>query len=503
MPMLIEDVVADAALSQSSNVQLADSQLRESQGSGDGNSPAASGHRHGARKHRAPSFSASAPGSSLGLMFASAPAGVVPNLLYSNNSAQQTSPRRQLFRRRGANSNNNLADATASERSPDSTANTSHESLLPPEANKATVPSIGRTSSTTSQHVAEDLGILMRDKYMAFVSECSQTLLPGQPPSGVQNQKSQEMRLFVQRLMALLASPNSPSSRDSVGVPSLQYTVSATREVVKQFGYAAVESGRAVDIIAVLLRLLQPSSRTRVALKYLRDEQAGVIVNEHRRNHAQQSHGPAAEEVRKIDGTLRLLQSVLVASSDSASAGARLQTRLDSALMPSLRHLFDLLIVARPVSDTASQVLLLLLQRFDDPGESAHGASLAFRWYETDPHLLHDAARAALSRIVALGFKDSDEEVDSACGAPFVGASASISRSVSPEMPVLVIDDEIEPGYQPSTLSEGDAELRGGNGLDVPDGSGRELGSFLYNVGTVPVAESDMVSDTGLVSDDD
>ncbi|KAJ2060269.1 Cell morphogenesis protein PAG1, partial [Coemansia sp. S2] len=504
MPMLIADIVADAALSQSSNVQLADSQLRESQGSGDGNSPAASGHRHGARKHRAPSFSASAPGSSLGLMFASAPAGVVPNLLYSNNAAQQTSPRRQLFRRRGANSNNNLADATASERSPDGTANTSHESLLPPEANKATVPSIGRTSSTTSQHVAEDLGILMRDKYMAFVSECSQTLLPGQLLSGVQNQKSQERRLFVQRLMALLASPNSSSSRDSVGVPSLQHTVSATREVVKQFGYAAVESGRAVDIIAVLLRLLQPSSRTRVALKYLRDEQAGVIVNEHRRNHAQQSHGPAAEEVRKIDVTLRLLQSVLVASSDSASAGARLQTRLDSALMPSLRHLFDLLIVARPVSDTASQVLLLLLQRFDDPGESVHGVvSSAFRWYETDPHLLHDAARAALSRIVALGFKDSDEEVASACGAPFVGASASTSRSVSPEMPVLVIDDEIEPGYQPSTLSEGDAELRGGNGLDVPDDSGRELGSFLYSVGTGPVAESDMVSDTGLVSDDD
>ncbi|KAJ2245295.1 hypothetical protein GGI13_005889 [Coemansia sp. RSA 455] len=436
-------------------------------------------------------------------MFASAPAGVVPNLLYSNNSAQQTSPRRQLFRRRGANSNNNLADATASERSPDGTANTSHESLLPPEANKAPVPSIGRTNSTMSQHVAEDLGMLMRDKYMALVSECSQTLLPGQPPSGVQNQKSQEMRLFVQRLMALLASPNSSSSRDSVGVPSLQYTVSATREVVKQFGYAAVESGRAVDIIAVLLRLLQPSSRTRVALRYLRDEQAGVIVNEHRRNHAQQSHGPAAEEVRKIDVTLRLLQSVLVASSDSASAGARLQTRLDSALMPSLRHLFDLLIVARPVSDTASQVLLLLLQRFDDPGESAHGVSSAFRWYETDPHLLHDAARAALSRIVALGFKDSDEEVASACGAPFVGASASTSRSVSPEMPVLVIDDEIEPGYQLSTLSEGDAELRGGNGLDVPDDSGREFGSFLYNVGTVPVAESDMVSDTGLVSDDD
>ncbi|KAJ2859155.1 Cell morphogenesis protein PAG1, partial [Coemansia aciculifera] len=537
LPTLIEDVVADAALSQSTHGLPADSQLRESQGSGDGNSPAASGHRHGARKHRAPSFSASAPGSSLGLMFASAPAAVMPNLLYSNNVAlrggpayqpQQTSPRRQLFRRRGANSNNNLADAAAaaSERSPDpdGTANTSRESLLPPEANKASVPSIGRTSSTTSQHVAEDLGMLMRDKYMAFISECSQTLLLGQTPAlAQQNQKSQEMRLFVQRLMALLtvAGSTSSSSRDSVGAPSLQHTVSATREVVKQFGYATVESGRAVDIIAVLLRLLQPSSRTRVALKYLRDEQAGAIVNEHRRSQAQ-PHGPAAaaEEVRKIDVTLRLLQSVLVASSDSASAGARSQARLDSALMPSLRHLFDLLIVARPISDTASQVLLLLLQRFDDPGDSgsAHGVHLALKWYETDPHALHDAARAALSRIVALGIKDSDdEEAASGCGVPFVSGSTSTSRSVSPEMPILVIDDEIERGYQLSAmhLSDGDCELPDGNGCamsslehgldDIEPVLGTDGGSFLYSASGGSVAGSDVgvVSDTAHINDDD
>ncbi|KAJ2688840.1 hypothetical protein IWW39_001889 [Coemansia spiralis] len=208
---------------------------------------------------------------------------------------------------------------------------------------------------------------------------------------------------------------------------------------------------------------------------------------------AQPQHGPAAEEVRKIDGTLRLLQSVLVASSDSASGGGRSQAllRVDSALMPSLRHLFDLLIVARPVSDTASQVLLLLLQRFDEPtlgdaGSAAHGMYSAFKWYETDSYVLHESARAALSRIVALGIKDGEEVLG--CGAPLADTSASTSRSVSPEMPVLVLDGE---------LSRDDGE-----GLSEHALGG---GSFFYAASGGSVAESDgyVPSDTGPVSDDD
>ncbi|KAJ2733635.1 Cell morphogenesis protein PAG1 [Coemansia sp. BCRC 34962] len=525
LPALIEDVIADVALLQSTHSPSADLQPRESQGSEDSNSPATGGHRHGARKHRAPGFSASAPGSSLGLMFASAPVAA-PGLLHSSNVAlrggpahqpQQTSPRRQLFRRRGANSNNNLADAAAGvgaspERSPEpnGTANTSRDSLLPPEATKVSAPSIGRTSSTTSQHVAEDLGTLMRDKYVAFVSECSQILLLGQQTM-MQNQKSsQEMRVFVQRLLTLLAAP-AASAHDSANAPSLQHTVSAAREVMKQFGYAAVECGRAVDVIAVLLRLLQPSSRMRVALKYLRDEQARTIVNEHRRNQMGHSqHGPAAEEVRKIDGALRLLQSVLVASSDSASGNGRSQAllRVDSALMPSLRHLFGLLIVARPISDTASQVLMLLLQRFDDPalgdaGFAAHGVYSAFKWYETDSHALHGSARAALSRIVALGIKDSGSDGEEAlgCRARLADSPASASRSVTPEMPVLVLDGELSREYQLSAvrLLESDGDGLSEHGLDG--------GPFFYGASGGSVAESDnylgVPSDTGPMSDDD
>ncbi|KAJ2909550.1 hypothetical protein GGI21_001769 [Coemansia aciculifera] len=110
--------------------------------------------------------------------------------------------------------------------------------------------------------------------------------------------------------------------------------------------------------------------------------------------------------------------------------------------MPSLRHLFDLLVVARPISEIASQVLLLLLQRFDEPGGAVgdsgpYGfpASGLSKWYETDVHLLHDAARTALSRIVALGINSADaaSNDDLSVGTP---------RSVSPEMPVLVIDSE-------------------------------------------------------------
>ncbi|KAJ2571360.1 hypothetical protein GGH95_004169, partial [Coemansia sp. RSA 1836] len=278
LPALIEDVVADVAFSQGAHLQDSSSsssqKLNESQGGEECDNPVASnrGRRHGARKHRAPphppsapSFSTSAPpGSSLGLMFASAPA-VVPNLLYSNSAASRggptqqqnpllSSPRRQLFRRRGANnSNSNMADTTtdlAVELSPDPAAgNASRESLLSQgaEAVKVSVSSSligGRASgSAASQYGLEESGMLLvRDKYLSFISECSQTLLVLQQ----QQQRSQETRLFVQRLSALLAAataaahPSSSASSSSLpldgGVPSLQHTVGATREVVKQFG---------------------------------------------------------------------------------------------------------------------------------------------------------------------------------------------------------------------------------------------------------------------------
>ncbi|KAJ2811902.1 hypothetical protein H4S07_001760, partial [Coemansia furcata] len=199
-------------------------------------------------------------------------------------------------------------------------------------------------------------------------------------------------------------------------------------EVVKQFGYAAVESGHAPDIIAILLRLLAPSARTRLMLKY--DQQ-------------RRSPGDGeGEDVRKILSALRLLHSVLAASNDPV--------RMDAALMPSLRHLFDLLIVARPISDMATQVLTLLMQRFDDlPADPAVGS-----WYETDALVLQDLARSSLARIVELGMGDDDDE--------FEGSVGTSSRSVSPEMPVLVLDSSNDHG-----LADG---LRGASHSGSPEG---------------------------------
>ncbi|KAJ2827350.1 hypothetical protein GGI24_002670, partial [Coemansia furcata] len=252
---------------------------------------------------------------------------------------------------------------------------------------------------------------VVRDKYVAFISECSQTLLSRQ-------QSHQETRVFVQRLLALFPTSSAETLlKDAAG------------EVVKQFGYAAVESGHAPDIIAILLRLLQPSTRTRLVLKYLRDQQP----IDHRRSPEE------GEDVRKIHLALRLLHSVLAACGDLV--------RLDAALMPSLRHLFDLLIVARPISDMATQVLTLLMQRFDDlPAEPAVGS-----WYETDVLVLQDLARSSLAHIVELGMDNELEDSD--------GGSL---RSVSPEMPVLVLDSSSD--YRMA------GELHGASHCGSPEG---------------------------------
>ncbi|KAJ2831661.1 hypothetical protein FBU31_002233, partial [Coemansia sp. 'formosensis'] len=365
LPTIIEDAA------QTQNAHLS-GETRESVGA-DMN-PAPSGHRHGTR--RAPSFSNGAlpPGASLGLMFASVPNG--------HRSGMQQQSRRQLFRRRGPHN---------AEHSPDAA---SRESLLPPEP-----PSI----SSSAASCVEDA---VRDKYVGFISECTQTLLSGQ----------QEMRVFVQRLLALFATSSAETlPRDKAA------------EVVKQFGYAVVESGHAPDIIAILLRLLAPSARTRLMLKY--DQQ---------RRSPEDGEG---EDVRKILSALRLLHSVLAASNDPV--------RLDAALMPSLRHLFDLLIVARPISDMATQVLTLLMQRFDDlPADPAVGS-----WYETDALVLQDLARSSLARIVELGMDDDEE---------FVGSVGTSLRSVSPEMPVLVLDSSND-----SHLADG---LRGASRRGSPEG---------------------------------
>ncbi|KAJ2585605.1 hypothetical protein H4R99_008672 [Coemansia sp. RSA 1722] len=78
--------------------------------------------------------------------------------------------------------------------------------------------------------------------------------------------------------------------------------------------------------------------------------------------------------------------------------------------MSKLRHLLDLVIVAKPVSDKASRVLQVLLQRFDE-GCPANGScsGLAeegdrrYLWYQSDAVVLLSAARNALARLVGFG----------------------------------------------------------------------------------------------------
>ncbi|KAJ2123145.1 Cell morphogenesis protein PAG1 [Coemansia sp. RSA 720] len=220
------------------------------------------------------------------------------------------------------------------------------------------------------------------DKYTAFIDECSHVL------DGAGRDTSQLLHVL---------------------------STSSMHDIVRQFGYAAVSCGPSVcsQIVSILLRYLHPSEHTRIALRYMRDH---VWTTE--------------RELRRMDVCLQLLHSVL---GDSTCF-------VDSAMAPSLRHLFDLLVVARPISDLASRVLHVLL-RFD---EIQVGPSSM--WYEEDAGVLQSVARDALARIVRVGFDQSD--------------AGTVSRSVSPEMPVLVIPHaDVEHETQKSDTSDLLAEL--------------------------------------------
>ncbi|KAJ2472215.1 hypothetical protein IWW56_006189, partial [Coemansia sp. RSA 2131] len=220
------------------------------------------------------------------------------------------------------------------------------------------------------------------DKYTAFIDECSHVL------DGAGRDTSQLLHAL---------------------------STSSMHDIIRQFGYAAVSCGPSVcsQIVSILLRYLHSSEHTRIALRYMRDH---VWTTE--------------RELRRMDVCLQLLYSVL---GDSTCF-------VDSAMAPSLRHLFDLLVVARPISDLASRVLHVLL-RFD---EIQVGPSSM--WYEEDTRVLQSVARDALARIVQVGFDQSD--------------AGTVSRSVSPEMPVLVIPHaDVEHETQESDTSDLLAEL--------------------------------------------
>ncbi|KAJ2498637.1 Cell morphogenesis protein PAG1 [Coemansia sp. RSA 1972] len=219
------------------------------------------------------------------------------------------------------------------------------------------------------------------------------------------------------------------ADRDTMQLLRLLLSPTSVHDTIRQFGHAAVSHGSSEcsQIVSILLRYLHPSEHTRIALRYLRDEH--VRTPDH------------ARELRRMDVCLQLLHSILGDTSTQC---------VDSAMAPSLRHLFDLLVVARPISDVASRVLHVLLLRFDEISTSI---STNVRWYEEDERVLQSVARGALARIVALGFDQNDAE------------TSVSSRSVSPEMPVLVprTDDVETPasdtGDLLAELDEFDREL--------------------------------------------
>ncbi|KAJ1726635.1 Cell morphogenesis protein PAG1, partial [Coemansia biformis] len=311
-------------------------------------------------------------------------------------------------------------------------------------------------SSSSTNNNEEKNGI--DERCAAFIEQCAQGLVLA--TSG----GMKDVRLLVKRLQALLVPPADAMAAQRVS--------EVARESVELFGYAVVECGPDIagQVVVLLLQLLHPTGRARLALRYLRDEQMARTVGEqaHATGAAEMAVGYASE-LRRIYVCLQLIHSVLAAGDTGGGRAAGL--RMDAAMAPSLRHLFDLLIVARPISDLASRVLNTLLQRFNDalPTPAARGlaplsqcgmAAHGFQWYESNAVTLVEAARAALAEIVAMGF--DAEEAAVACAsndsrgdstdaslhggtlAMALGCASATPRSASPEMPVLVIPDASE-----------------------------------------------------------
>ncbi|KAJ2391275.1 Cell morphogenesis protein PAG1 [Coemansia sp. RSA 2611] len=447
MPALIDDAVLEAAEAQRvsgggsggpapSSSSAADSEPAELAGKA-----ARGAHRHNYR--RAQAAATAGLGSGLGLVFGN---GLRDEPEPAANGLG--SPRRQLFRRRGTQSQPPKQSPVAEDEEKEEVAST----LEPPGL---------QTGPQTGTLAAQG----MHARYFAFIEECSQTLLAGGGAG------TRDMAQLVQRLAALLEPATAQQARD------------ASREAIRQFGYAAMECGPAVaaEVAAVLLQFLQASGRMRVALRFLGDEQAAWSLGDQAATAAEV--GGYAGELRRIDLALQLLHSVLTAGGETGSA----QLRLDAAMAPRLRHLFDLLVVARPVSDAASRVLHVLLQRFDEvppslaqqqgqyqQGQYQQGQyqqpAAALRWYETDAAVLQAQARAALAGIVALGYSDDDDGSASDAAASLgasdggtraasvldmYGGIATMSRSVSPEMPVLVIPDARDDEVRVERLAPG------------------------------------------------
>ncbi|KAJ2618593.1 hypothetical protein H4R22_005501, partial [Coemansia sp. RSA 1290] len=227
---------------------------------------------------------------------------------------------------------------------------------------------------------------------MVFIEECAQSL-------GTKSQKCRDKDQLMQQLASLLVPV-------PTGLSPMEQAHAESQEIIRQFGYAVIECGPriAAEIATELLQLLRPSMQTQVALRYLRDEQAAWTVSDQ----AADVDGYAAE-LRQIHVCLQLLYSIVTASGDVA--GLRLNSPMAAA---GLRHLFDLLIVARPISDMASQVLHTLLQRFDEVPPVSAG-SMRIHWYESDADVLQSVARSTLAGIVALGFDDAESMAVSSC----------------------------------------------------------------------------------------
>ncbi|KAJ2850908.1 Cell morphogenesis protein PAG1 [Coemansia brasiliensis] len=381
----------------------------------------------GRRTHRSnyrrapppPGAAISGFGSSLGLMFGGSrdnSAAAPPSMGASESQSSLGSPRRQLFKRRRPPMSSQAKDGKAE----DSINDTTGES-----------EQLGTKASTAEIHGSHQpsvYGSEAYEKYIMFVDECALSL----QTKGHSRDKDQ----LMQQLANLLAPV-------PAGLSPMEQAHVESRESIRQFGYAVVECGSrvAAEIATALLQLLRPSMQTQVALRYLQDEQAAWTVGDQ----AAEVDGYAAE-LRQIYVCLQLLYSIVTASGDNTGSGT---LRLNSSMAAAgLRHLFDLLIVARPISDMASQVLHTLLQRFDEVPPVSAG-SMRIHWYESDADVLQSVARSTLAGIVALGFDDAESMALSSChGVELAKVNADswegAARSVSPEMPVLVIPDEDE-----------------------------------------------------------
>ncbi|KAJ1721770.1 Cell morphogenesis protein PAG1 [Coemansia erecta] len=454
--------------------------------------PARAVHRHNYRRPRAPSFTANAFGSSLGLMFGSG-SGILQNqtadgagsslahTLLQPSSGLGTAARLQLFKRRGHGKHGDGDRDTKSDSLEDVTSTTADSE---PELEASPAPASLAADGEPKTPVFASERNLLHDRYLGFITQCSQLML--RPAAAgldvVDLTDVKETSQLVQRIMCLLAPP--------AGATAMQYALGMARETIQQFGYAVVECGRrvAMETIGILLQFLSVSHRTRSALKYLQDSQVARILNAFSNGGgngvcsgggggdqvvSSVASGSSAE-LRRIDLCLQLLLSVLHAS-DSGHLG------IDPAMMPKVRHLLDLVIVAQPISDLASRVLQVLLQRFDDGVAGSAGSEDGrVPWYESDPVILLSVARAALAHVVSrgIGSEDGSEEASSfvisrrtslSLSPTSSLSSSSSSSSSSVAMPVLVT------GNQNDAVDGEYGDLNGNNDDDDDDGLGDDL----------------------------